>query len=484
MSANNLTFNDTETSSTMPKPFWVFWAVEFWERFGYYGVQAIIALYFLNYLGFTQTHSILLFGAFSSFVYGFVWVGGLIGDSYLGAKRCIVLGALVLCLSYVSMAFADKVTVYYSLAGIVVGNALFKANPSSLISKLYRTGDARLDSAMTLYYMAINIGSFASMTLTPIIAHSIGWSAAFLVCAFGLLCGLLSFFAFYSLVANVSTRAGREPFALMKIIYIIIGSLIAIAVVGKLLNYISICYTIVGIVTTFGFGWFLKKGIALDGLARVRMLIAFILICQGVMFFVLYNQMPTTLTYFAAHNIYNFVLGIHIPPAEYQALNPFFILLLSPVLAVLYQKYPGTHATKFCIGMTLCAIAFLVLWIPQFTSKTGLASPLWMVITYFFQSAGELLVSGLGLAMVAELCPKTMSGFVMGIWFLTTMLAGPIAAWVGSLTVPPPNAIHDLHTGLVIYSDVFAKLGLATAVIALVMWLIRPFINRAIKEKA
>lgn len=473
--------NNNTTSNAMPKPFWVFWAVEFWERFGFYGMQAIIALFFLNILGFSQSKSIFLFGAFAAFVYGFIWVGGAIGDNYLGAKRCIVIGAIVLGLSYASLAFTTQSTVYYSLAGIIVGNALFKANPSSLISKLYETGDARLDSAMTLYYMAINIGSFASMALTPIIARDMGYPAAFLVCAFGLLCGLISFFAFYSLIENVTTQAGRKPFDIYKVFYIILGSIIAILIFGNLLDHIYISYAIVAIVTFGGFAWFIKTALGLEGRQRIRMLMAFVLICQGVMFFVLYNQMPTSLTYFAAHNINNFVFGLHIPPAEYQALNPFFILLLSPILAALYQRYPATHATKFCIGMTLCAIAFIILWFPQFTSKTGLISPAWMVVTYFFQSTGELLVSGLGLAMVAELCPKNISGFVMGIWFLTTMLAGPIGAWVGSLTVPPPHAIDNLHISLRIYSDVFAKLGLFTAFIALIMWIIRPLINKAIR---
>lgn len=472
--------NNNTINTAVTKPFWVFWAVEFWERFGYYGMQAIIALYFLYQLGFSQTKSIFLFGAFSAFVYGFIWVGGMIGDNYLGAKRCIALGAAILGLSYASLAFATPTTVYYSLAGIVVGNALFKANPSSLISKLYKTGDPRLDSAMTLYYMAINIGAFASMALTPILARDVSYAAAFLVCAFGLLCGVISFFTFYSLVAHVTTQAGREPFNIFKFTLTIIGSALAILVFGKLLNYIYICYSIVAIVTAGGFLWFLKKAFYFKEKQRTRMLIAFVLICQGIMFFVLYNQIPTSLTYFAVHNINNVVFGLHIPPAEYQALNPFFILVLSPILAILYQRYPGTHATKFCIGMTLCAIAFIILWFPQFTSKTGLASPAWMLATYFFQSAGELLVSGLGLAMVAELCPKNISGFVMGIWFLTLMLAGPIGAWVGSLAVPSPHALTDVHASLKIYTDVFAKLGLFTGFIALIMWIIRPFINKAI----
>ncbi len=466
--------------SSMSKPFWVFWAVEFWERFGFYGMQAIATIYFLKYLGFSQAHSIYLWGAFFSFVYGFIWVGGFIGDNYLGAKRCIVLGAIILMLGYAGMAFASTSTVYYALGAIVVGNALFKANPSSLISKLYAKGDPALDSAMTLYYMAINIGAFVSMSLTPIIAVKIGWTAAFIVCSFGLLCGILSFYAFYGLIAHISTEAGREPVKWSRLLVVIIGAILATLIFGKLLNYILICYTIVGIVTTGGFIWFVAKALKLHGSERSRMLIAFILILEGIMFFVLYNQMPTSLTYFAVHNINNLVWGINIPPAEYQALNPLFIFILSPLLAVIYHRVPGTHATKFCIGMTLCAIAFLILYIPQFTATSGLASPLWMVFTYFFQSAGELLISGLGLAMVAELCPASMSGFVMGIWFLTTMLAGPISAWVGALTVPPTGVITDVHMSLQIYCNVFAKIGLFAAAIALIMWLIRPLVNRAI----
>lgn len=467
--------------AAMSKPFWVLWGVEFWERFGFYGMQAITSLYFIKHLGFSQTHSMYLWGAFFSFVYGFIWVGGFIGDNYLGAKRCIFLGATTLMIGYISMAFATIHTVYFALATIVVGNALFKANPSSLISKLYKKGDPTLDSAMTLYYMAINIGSLFSMTLTPIIAIKIGWSAAFMLCAFGLLCGIISFYLRYDLLSGICTTAGKKPLSLTHLFIVIAVAIIAIFTVGLLLNYISLCYIIVAIVTTGGFSWFLFKAFKLQKRERTRMLIAFILILQGILFFVLYNQMPTSLTYLALHNIDNLVWGINIPVAEYQALNPLFIFILSPILAIIYQHTLATHATKFCIGMSLCAIAFLLLYFPQFTATSGIASPLWMVATYFFQSAGELLISALGLAMVAELCPASMSGFVMGIWFLTTMLAGPISAWVGSFTVTPKN-IADLHLSLQVYCDVFGKLGLFTAFITLIMWSIRPVINRAIQH--
>ena len=213
---------------------------------------------------------------------------------------------------------------------------------------------------------------------------------------------------------------------------------------------------------------------------RNKMLVSFVLLLQGVIFYVLYNQMPTSLTFFAFHNVNNQLWGWSIPAAEYQVLNPVVIVLIAPILAWLYQRHPATHATKFCIGMTFSAIAFLVLAIPQHFSATGVVSPLWMVLTYFFQSTGELLISGLGLAMVAELCPEKMSGYVMGIWWLTNMLAGPLGAWVGGLTTALPTAALSPVNSLHLYGNVFGEIGVVVSVVALMMWMMRSVLNKAL----
>ncbi len=469
-------------SKGLPKQFWVIWGIELWERFGYYATQAVLTLYFVSHLGFSQKLSIYTFGSFAAFVYGFIWVGGFVGDKYLGAKRTVALGALILFLSYAALALSTKSTIFYALGGIIVGNALFKANPSSLISKLYEKGDPALDGAMTLYYMAINIGSFVSMLIAPIAAQAYGWQAAFCISAFGLLLGLLNYFVFYKVLNSISTEAGAKPMAFGRLISVIIASIIGIIIFGNILPYTTLCYTIVYVVVAGGFLYFLKTALTLEGKDRVRMLIAFLLILEGIVFFVLYNQMPTSLTFFALHNIDGNVFGWHIPAASYQVLNPLVIIVASPILAIIYKKLPGTHATKFCCGMTLCGLAFLVLFLPRYTATNGLASPWWMVLTYTLQSTGELLVSALGIAMVAELCPRNMSGFVMGIWFLTTMLAGPVGAYVGNLTSPPTGITLDTMQSLYLYTGVFAKIGIVTLIIALFMWLTRPIVNRYIQH--
>ena len=476
---------DTKKSTGYPKSFWVIWGVEFWERFGYYGTQAILALYFVKHLGYSDKESFLVFGSFAAFVYGFVWIGGWVGDKYIGAKRTLLIGAIILMTSYISLAFANELTIFYALGGIIVGNALFKANPSSLISKIYNNDVQGLDAAMTVYYMAINIGSFVSMSLTPIIANAYGWHWAFALCGLGLFLGIINYLVFYKHLANLSSEAGKKAMKWSRVVIVVLFSLLAIYLVGIILPNTTICYSIIFVVVIGGFLYYLKIAFSLKDRERVRMLVGFLLIIEGIIFFVLYFQMPMSLTFLALKNVDRNLLGFTIPAASYQVLNPIAIVVMSPILAWIYHKFSSTHVTKFCLGMTLCALAFLVLWIPQFIDHNGIISSWWMVLTYWLQSTGELLISALGLAMVAELCPKAISGFVMGIWFLSSMLAGPIAGFLSSLTSPTGNTSDAISApaSLHLYGNVFGLIGLITATIALIMWISRPWLNKFIKKE-
>ena len=174
------------------------------------------------------------------------------------------------------------------------------------------------------------------------------------------------------------------------------------------------------------------------------------------------------------------IFGHHIPPTSYYLLNSITIIIISPILAWIYKRVPGTHISKFAIGMILCASAFLVFWIPRFYNDHGIMSPVCMEVTYYLKSTGELLVSGLGLAMVAELCPKECSGLVMGIWFLSTMLAGPIAGSVGGLTQPPAHQHLTTLQSLHIYTDIFIDFGWVVLAVSALMWLSRLWFNHVI----
>ena len=207
------------------------------------------------------------------------------------------------------------------------------------------------------------------------------------------------------------------------------------------------------------------------------------------MFFTLYQQMPTSLNFFAIKNVEHTILGMTISdPEVFQTLNPFWIMVASPVLAWMYSHFGDKGSdwsmpAKFAFGMVLCAIGFLVLGVSgKFANEQGIVSAWWLVASYFFQSLGELMISGLGLSMISKLVPQRMIGFLMGAWFLTTAIAAVIGGWVATLTAVPKTVVDPLLT-LPVYVDVFNKIGICTAVVSVVMILFIPVLNRLINQK-
>ncbi len=278
------------------------------------------------------------------------------------------------------------------------------------------------------------------------------------------------------MLKSVGSPADLKPVNKSYLLAVIIGSIIASFVCSYLLQNLSLAHGILVIAGLTIVSFYFKEAFSITGLERQKMLVAFVLMLQGIVFFVLYFQMPTSLNFFAIHNVSHDILGFNVEPEQFQALNPFWIMLASPVLAMIYGKLGDRLAMpfKFAIGMGLCALSFLILsWGANFANTDGIISSNWLILCYAFQSIGELLVSGLGLAMVAQLVPQRMMGFAMGMWFLTSATAAVIAGWVASLTSVPSHIASSTES-LAIYGDVFGKIGYATAAITVITFLIAP----------
>lgn len=471
-----------------PRAFYMIFFLELWERFGYYTVQGILAYFFVKSLGFSEQKAFFTFGAFSALVYGLVSFGGYIGDKVIGTKRTIVMGIQVLAIGYLALAFATKDTVFLALGIICVGNGLFKANPSSLLAKCYEDNDRRLHGAFTLYYMAINIGSVFALLIGPTIAARYGWHTAFFLSFVGLVVALANYWFFRHTVSHVSSEAGARDVNLVTLNVVLIGILGACLASAYLLQHVALAQALLWLVTLLIVGTYLKYTFKETGLARKKMLVALVLMIEAIVFFTLYQQMPTSINFFAIHNVEHVLFGIKIDPQSFQALNPIWIMIMSPVLAWFYHflhdnKKEMTTANKFALGMTLCGISFAMLYFCRFfANEHGIVSSWWLVGSYFFQSVGELLVSALGVAMVAELVPQAIVGFIMGMWFLTSSIAGFTGAYVASLsstTAEVGNGLNSLH----IYTKVFLQIGLVTLAISVVMWFVAPYLNRFIKHE-
>lgn len=472
-----------------PRAFYMIFMLELWERFGFYTAQGILTLYFIRFLGYSDTQAYYTFGAFSALVYGMVVLGGYLGDKILGTKRTIVLGLVILSLGYFSLAIANKHNVFLALGLICVGNGLFKANPSNLLAKCYHDNDSRLHGGFTLYYMAINLGSMVALFAGPTISSRYGYSYAYFLSAVGLVLGVVNYLFQRKHVAHIQTKADQRQIHFSQWNLMIIGVIALTLCSAYLLQHVLMAQALLWLVIFIAlliYAFYMSRE---DKISALRMFVAFILMIEAIAFFTLYQQMPTSLNLFAVHNVRPTFLGISIDPQSFQALNPIWIVLMSPVLATMYSRLhkEGTSFTiahKFALGMTMCGLSFLLLYFARFaSSESGMVSSWWMVVSYLLQSLGELLVSALGVAMVAELVPIQIAGFVMGMWFLTSAISGFTGAFVASYTAIPQHVNAGIGS-LMIYTKVFAGIGLFTLAASLVMWLLAPWLNRVIAMKA
>lgn len=470
-----------------PRAFYMIFMLEIWERFGFYTVQGILVLYFVRFAGLTAQDAYATFGAFSALLYGLVALGGYLGDRVLGTKRTLVLGLLVLALGYLALAWADKQRIYYALGLICVGGGLFKANPSNLLAKSYDAQDPRLHAGFTLYYMAINLGAIAALFVGPLLSSRYGYSYAYFASFLGILLGLANYVFQRKQIAGIHTPADEHIIRVWQW-GLVMASLMGLAYASAyLLRHVILTKHILwwvtfGVISVYFF--YMRRE---SKPSRMRMLLALILMLEAVAFFTLYQQMPMSLNLFAVNHVRTHFFSMAFDPQSFQALNGMWIILMSPVFAMIYHRLNRAgmvFATpyKFALGMTCCGVGFLSLYFCRFAyDAQGFVSPGWLVGAYLFQSMGELLVSALGVAMVAELVPEKITGFVMGAWFLTSAVAGFTGASVASYTAVP-GTVQPGFESLMVYTQVFGCIGLAALLVALLMWRLSPPLNRLLER--
>lgn len=472
-----------------PRPFFMIFMLEMWERFGFYTVQGILVLYFIRYLGFSNQTAYQTFGAFCALIYSMVPLGGVLGDKLLGTKRTIILGLIVLAIGYCALAWVDKQYVFWALGCICIGNGLFKANPATLLAKCYGDDEQILQAGFTLYYMAINLGAIAALFVGPIVSSRYGYSYAFMASSVGIVLGLANYWFQRQHIATIASPADQYPIKWYQWIFIAMGVVVMATLASFLLQHVRLAkiliYMTAILLVSFYFRcmWKEKKR------ARLRLLLAFILMLEAVVFFTLYQQMPMSINLFAVHNVHASLFGFQLDPQSFQVLNPIWIILMSPFLALFYAylqrkqiSFPVPY--KFALGMTCCGVSFIVLYFTRYAHDShGMVSSWWLILSYLFQSLGELLVSALGVAMVAELVAPKIMGFVMGMWYLTSAMAGFTGATVASYTALP-KLLQPGVQSLMVYTHVFASIGLSTLTVAVILWLISPWLSRLMDVKA
>ncbi|ABI62759.1 Di-/tripeptide transporter [Granulibacter bethesdensis] len=466
-------------------------SIELWERFGYYAMQAILLLFLIQKLHFSSHDAVLLAGAFAASVYATPVLGGWLGDRVLGARRCTLSGAVILTAGYsllgLPTAWSDPVLdetslAFAALGMISVGNGLFKPNAAALVRVIHEGQDQRLDAAFTLYYMAVNVGSSVSMLLTPWVQQQAGWHSAFAVSFFGLALGIAGYGMMRSSLGRTGTEKDHHPVPLSHLLAVSAGCAFLIIGIALLLHSASLAMwcnmaAALGVLML----WSICYGRAAPE-ERPGLAIMYALAGQSLMFFIFYQQMSTSLTLFTVHGVSPALrLGGHTlmtwTPAQFQALDPIWIMLLGPVLAGLYTVLARRGrdvriAAKFTAGFVSVGTAFLIWWgAARIAGPDRLVSPWIMVAGYGALALGELLIGGLGLAMVARYVPKRLNSLMMGSYLLTmglsmyagSRIAGIATSSFSSQTAQTPAAFVSLFGGLSVAAFLAALVCLTMA---------------------
>ncbi|MHA6332283.1 peptide MFS transporter [Qipengyuania sp. CAU 1752] len=425
-----------------PKGLYILFFAEMWERFSYYGMRALLIFYLTQHWLFNDSASNIVYGAYVSLVYITPVLGGWLADRYLGQRKAVLFGAVLLTFGHFLMAFEGTggqndptINIFWlALSFIIVGSGFLKANISVIVGQLYPRTDVRRDGAYTIFYMGINVGAAIGTIIAGYLGVTLGWAYGFGAAGIGMLLGLIVFILGKPLLLG----QGEPPKLLGKSTEM---SMYAIGVVGVAIMWLLIQYQSVvgGLMLVAGvalLGYVLFEAFKLDKYPRERMFAILFLIALQPLFWGLFEQAGGSLNLFTDRYI---SLG-GVPAPIFQSINPIYIILLAPLFAWLWTFLgrkglePSTPA-KFGLGLVQLGFGFLVLvWGAATVGVDAKVPVIFLFGIYLFHTTGELCLSPVGLSAMNRLAPRHLASLIMGAWFFATAGGNYVAGMIGAAT--------------------------------------------------
>jgi POT family proton-dependent oligopeptide transporter len=430
-----------------PKGLYFLFFTEMWERFSYYGMRAIFILFMTKILLMKDADASQIYGSYTGLVYLTPLLGGYLCDKFLGNRRSIIIGGLLMAIGQFFMflsasAGADGVSLMWmGLTAIIIGNGFFKPNISTMVGQLYPANDRRIDSAFTIFYMGINLGAFFS----PLVCGSMDFKWGFLAACIGMLLGLVAFVLGQKkyLISEEGKELGLPVKKLdTKSILMIITS---IGIIFFMLNFKQLFGSDTDIIGYFIYGAMIVMPIliltdkSLTKIEMNRIVVIFILAFFVIFFWGAFEQAGASLTLFADRQTERTLFGWEMPASYFQSVNPLAVITLAPLMTFVWgflyvRKLEPSSPKKMAMGLALVALGYVVI---AFAVK-GLGigekvSMWWLIGLYVIHTIGELCLSPIGLSMVSKLAPIRLSSLMMGTWFLANAAANKFAGTLSSL---------------------------------------------------
>ena len=460
-----------------------------WERFSYYGMRALLVLFMTlsvaeGGLGFETSRAAAIYGTYTMSVYLLSILGGFIADNFIGARRAVLWGGVIIASGHYAMALPSTGTFFVGLGLVAIGTGLLKPNISTMVGSLYSPTDTRRDAGFSIFYMGINIGALASAIVCGFLAqhpwfkdllasYSIdprsSWHWAFGAAGVGMTFGLITYLRRAATLATVGAAPATqgEGRAWGRLGLVAIGSVALILLMVASDRYRVIVY-----------GLFLAQVAAIIFFAirpdveSRRIAAILVLFFAAQVFWAIFEQAGSSISLFADRLTDNRLFGVEFPSAWWQSVNSAWVITLAPLFAWLWIKLgprqPSSPA-KFALGLLFVALSFVWMIPAAKLTAEGKVSPIWLLGLFFLQTTGEMLLSPVGLSTMTKLAPARLTGLVMGIWFLAAALGNKLAGLLAS------DFDASDPTGL---ASFFAQQALWVGGATLLLFLLVPWVRR------
>lgn len=479
-----------------PKGLYMLFFAEMWERFSFYGMRALLTLYLVKHWLYSDSSANLIYGAYGSLVYITPVLGGWLADRYLGQRKAVLFGAVLLTLGHLFMAFEGDGSGYQNdptlnifwlaLAFIIVGSGFLKANISVLVGQLYPRTDVRRDGAYTIFYMGINLGAATGVLIAAYLGETVGWAYGFGLAGIGMLLGLVVF-----VLGKPLLRGNGEPPVPARLMEKVAGmrfewllylvGLAGVAVIWLLIQYQALVGWLLLASGVALLAYVLREAFKLDKEARDRVFAMIFFILLMPLFWGLFEQAGGSMNLFTDR----YVDRGGIPTTFFQSVNPIIIILLAPIFAVTWQAMarrgiePSTPA-KMGLGIVQMGFAFVVLvWGAANFSVTGdagqiLLPVLFIFLFYLFSTTGELCLSPVGLSAMNRLSARHMASLMMAAFFFGTAGGQFVAGFLGSIMGEGEGGNMTREAAL----EVYWSMGLVAIAVGFAVMLVSPFVKR------
>ncbi|WP_445145970.1 peptide MFS transporter [Dyella sp. Tek66A03] len=475
-----------------PRPLWMLFMTEFWERFAFYGIRWALTLYivaeFFHGDAAGQAFASRTYGAYLALVYATAVFGGYVADKIIGYQRSILVGATVMAVGLFMIMLPNEQLFLLGLATIIVGNGLFKPNISSMVGQLYAQGDSRRDRGFTLFYMGINGGALIAPLITGWLASTLtdtpmqqNYKVVFGASGVGMLISLAWFWIGRRQLKGVG-RPTADQANRLRVVYVVLGMLVAIPVFYLLMARAGAVVLQWLLTALFiGVGAMLVVEAVRNGKVQIHRVIAMLIIFAfNVLFWMFFEQAGSSFN-FLAQNIVDRQMfgGWEFPVGWFQSVNPVAIVILAPLVSLAWgwldqHRIEPSIPRKFGLGLLGNALGFLVL---MYALSSAVGSngqiPFWpLALCYVLQTAGELCLSPIGLSMVTKLAPVRLVGLAMGGWFLSTAIGNNLSGlFAGHISGASGMTVASALGGFTFSFYLLAGAGV-------LLFLIAPLINR------